>query len=115
MWVETGCRLVKKEHLGVVDEGGGEVETTLHSARIGSDTTVDGASDVNQIEDLAESAPDLCRVQAVEPPLKRQQLAPGLSVVDRCILQCDADAYSHGLRIRYDIEPRHRGRRRRWA
>ena len=90
--VETGCRLVKKEHLGVVDEGGGEVKTTLHSSRVGSDSTVDGGSDVNQIEDLAESVPDLCRVQAVEPPLERQQLAPGLAVVDRCILQCDADA-----------------------
>ena len=100
----------RKSTSRVVDEGGGEVKTTLHSSRVGSDSTVDGGSDINQIEDLGESLPDVCCVQAIEPPLERQQLSPGLAVVDRRILKCDADAGSDGLRIRYDVEPRHRGR-----
>ncbi len=52
--VETGRRLVQKEDLGVVHEGGGQVEPALHAPRISAYEPVDGRADVDEIEDLIE-------------------------------------------------------------
>ena len=57
--VQPGGRLVEEEDLGPMDEGGGEIEPALHPARVGADPTVDGVADVDEVEDLAQSTPDL--------------------------------------------------------
>ena len=50
------------------------------------------ATDVNQVEDLAQSHPDVRRTQTVEAALERQQFTSGLPVVDRRVLEGDTDA-----------------------
>ena len=46
--VEAGGGLVEEEDVGVVDQGGGQVEAALHPPRVGVDLAVDGGADVDQ-------------------------------------------------------------------
>ena len=52
--VEPGGGLVEEEDLRDVDQSGGQVEPALHAARVGADATIDGVTDVDQIEDVVE-------------------------------------------------------------
>ena len=103
--VETRGGLVEKQHLWLVDQGRGEIEAPLHSARIGANAPVDGGTDVDQVEDLSQSHPDLRGTQPVEAALQREQFAAGLSLVDRCVLECDADPDPDRLGILCDVVP----------
>ena len=55
-------------------------------------------ADVDQVEDLPESHPDLGGAQPVETALEREQLPSRLAVVERCLLERDADPDADRLR-----------------
>ena len=57
--VETSRRLVEEQHLGVVHEGGGDVEPTLHPSRIRADRAPEGVADVDQPGQVVEAPVDL--------------------------------------------------------
>ena len=98
--IETGGRLVEEEDLGAVDERGREVEPALHAARVGADPPIDRARRCRPGRGPRPPAggPRLAP-QAVETPLQTEQLAAGLAVVERRLLQRDADAQPDRLGI----------------
>ena len=108
--VESRGGLVEKQHLWVVDQGGSEIQTPLHSTRIRADTPIDGGADVDQVEDLRESHPDLRGAQPVEAPLQGEQFTPGLPVVNGRILERDADPDADRSGILRHVVPGHGGR-----
>ena len=97
--VESCGGLVEEQDLGVVDQSGGEVETPLHSSRVGADAPIDGGTDIDQIEDVTESHSDLSGTQPVEAALQREQFTSCLPVVNRCILEGDANSQPNRFRI----------------
>ena len=62
--VQSRGGLVEEEDLGVVHQGGGQIEPALHPAGVRADAPVDGPTDVDQIQNVAESGPDLGRSSA---------------------------------------------------
>ena len=103
--VEPGGRLVEKEHFGTMDQGGRQVESALHPARIGADSTIDGVTDVDQVQHCGHPVPDLGRRHAVETTLEVEELAPGLPIIERRLLQGDADAQPDGLGMACNVVP----------
>ncbi len=89
--VEAGGGLVQEEDLGVVDEGGGQVEAALHPSRIGVDLAVDGRADVDQGEDLGHPGQPLVAPESVEPGLEVEELPARLAVVEGRVLEGHAD------------------------
>ncbi len=53
--IETGRRLVEEQHLGLVHERRGEVETSLHPAGVGADAAIDRIADVDEHEQVTRS------------------------------------------------------------
>ncbi len=107
--VQSRGGLVEEEDLGVVHQGGGQIEPALHPAGIGADAPVDGPTDVHQIQNVAESGPDLGRSQPVEPSLEGEQFPARLTVVQRGGLEGHPDTEPHLLGFLDDVVAGHRG------
>ena len=105
--VEAGGRFVEEEDLRLVDQRHGQVESTLHAARVGLDAIVDGAADVDQTDDVVHPPRDVRRRQPVEPTLQIEQFAPGLFPVERRILESDTDAEPDGAGVALDVVAGH--------
>ena len=52
--VEPGGRLVEEQDVGVVHERGGEVEASLHAARVRADAPIEGVGEVDQLAELGD-------------------------------------------------------------
>ena len=102
--VEAGRGLVEEQHPGVVHERGREVEAPAHAPGVGADAVVDGVADVDQLLQLPHPLVDLVAAQAVEAGLEAQQLVAALRRVERRVLERDADAQPHRLRVGGDVE-----------
>ena len=102
--VEAGRRLVEEQHLGVVDQRGGEVEAALHAARVAGDAPVEGVTEIDQLAELLGAAIGIAGRQAVQPTLQPQQLAPGLAGIERRLLEGDADAQPDLAGVLDDVE-----------
>ena len=79
----------------MMDQGGGQVEAAFHPAGIGGDKTVHSIADVYQAGQFLDAPVDFAFAQAVETALEAQEFAAGLLVVQRGILEGDADAATH--------------------
>src|SRR6202021_2953250 len=56
---------------------------------------------------LIQTGTYLVRPQPVEATLEREQLPAGLPVVERCVLEGDADSHPALLRVRHDVVTGH--------
>ena len=79
----------------VVHQGGGQVETALHPARIGADRTIEGIAESMSVSQLGHPLVRISARQAVQPTLQAQQLGSGLLRVEGRFLQGDTDAEPH--------------------
>ena len=90
--IETRCRLVEEQHLRLVHERGGEVETTLHPAGVRADPAIDRLADVDQHQQFGDPLRRRSADEPVEPALQVEQFATGLLGIERRLLQGDTDA-----------------------
>ena len=107
--IEARGRLVEEEHLGVVHQRRGQVESALHATRVGRDASVERVAEIDHPGELAQSLIGLGVGQAVEPRLHAQQLGAGLLGIESDVLQRDSDAGAHPTRLGGDVVPAHRG------
>ena len=101
--IEAGRRLVEEQHLGVVHECGGQIEPALHAAAVGGDEPVERVADVDEASEVGDAPVDLVRTQPVQPALQAEELATGLPLVERGLLQRDADAQPYLLGLSGDV------------
>jgi len=66
-------------------------------------------ADVDEVEHLGQSGPDLRRPQSVEPALEGEQLPPALAIIERRRLQGGADTEPHLLGFIDDVVAGHHG------
>ena len=102
--VEPARRLVEEHDARPVYERRGEVEAALHPAGVRPDAPVRGVLEVDDGEQLGHACLDPGARHAVQAALQRQQLAPGLEVVEARFLQRDADASPHLGRVALHVE-----------
>ena len=103
-----GGRLVEEQDLGVVHQGGRQVEPPPHAPGVGADRPVEGVAEVDELAQLGHAAASRAW-QAVEPALQPQQLGAGLLGVERRLLQGGADAQPHLAGSAGDVVAGHRG------
>ena len=64
--IEAGGGLVEEQHLGSVDERGGDVEPPLHAARVAAADAVGGVGQPELVQQLVDPRPQLrpcpCRI-----------------------------------------------------
>ena len=102
--VEAGGGLVEEQHLGPVDEGRGQVEPPLHPARVALERPVGGVDQLDQLQQLLGPGGGGLLVEAEEPTLEDEQLAPALALVEPGLLQGDADLGPHPRRVGGDVD-----------
>ena len=76
--VEAVSRLVEKNELGAVDEGGGEAEALLHAGGVALDRPIGGAGDADEVEDFVDAGGADAGVEAGD----ELEVAPGGEVGD---------------------------------
>ena len=89
--VEAGRRLVEEEEPRLVDERQREVEPAPHAARVAADLAVGGVGEADARDQLVAAAQRLGLRDPVHPGLQAHVLARGQELVERRLLQRDAD------------------------
>ena len=95
--------LVEEQHLGRVDQRHREVEPPAHAARVGADAAVRRLAEADALDQVGGALGDLARRDAVQRRLELHQLAAGHEHVERGLLQGDADALAHQVRLGGDV------------
>ena len=102
--VQARGGLVEEEHLGLVDERHREVQAAAHAAGVGADTAVLGLGEPDALDQLRGAAAHGAGRDAVQRGLELHELLARHEHVERRLLERDADAPAHLVRL---------GRRRR--
>ena len=97
-----------------MDQGGSEVEATLHPSRVRPDAAVDRVADVDHVQHVRHALLHLDPVEAVEARLEREELAARLAVVERRVLKRDPDAQADLPGLGGDVVPEHERSPCRW-
>ncbi len=105
--VEPGGGLVQEEDVRIVDQGRRQVEASLHAARVRLDLAVDGRADVDEPHDLLHAYGPFGPSQPVQPALEVEKFPPGLAVVERGVLEGDADLEPDLLGLARHVEAGH--------
>ena len=105
--VQTGGGLVEEEYLGPVNEGGGQVEATLHPTGVSADEPVHGISNVHQRRQVGDTTVGLSPGEAVQLGLHSQQFPSSLLRIQRCVLQGNPDMQSRFIGSPQNIHTSH--------
>ena len=88
-----------------MDQGGGEVEASLHAAGIPADAAVGVISQIYYFEEMRNPVFDLPSGHVVEAGLQTQEFSSGLENVEPGFLQGDADGAADLTVLGQDVEP----------
>src|SRR6202044_886525 len=97
--VQPGGGLVQEDQPRIAEQGHGEVETTLHAARIGGHGLAGGVEEVEAIEQLAYPSPARIPTEVAEVGHQPQVLLAGEEVVHGGELSGDADGAPNTVRV----------------
>ena len=107
--VEPRRGLVEEQDIGVVHQGGRQVEAPLHAARVGPDALAQRVADVDQVGQLGQALVDRARGEPVQASLQPQQLDAGLPGIERGLLQGHADVQPDLARVGHHVVAGHHG------
>ena len=112
--VQPGRRLVQEEHPGLVQERPRQLQPPFHPAGKRPHRHVGAVGELGPRERLLDERGDPPRPDPVEHRVQLQVLAGGDPVVQRGLLEDDADEIADPIRLGGDLDPRHAaGARRR--
>src|SRR5260370_41320277 len=89
--VEAGRGRVEEEHRRLVHERGGEVESSAHPAREGTDETVGGVDQGEPLQEDIGALEDLMWREVGEPTNEAQVLSSSEVLVDGGVLSRESD------------------------
>ena len=97
-------RLVEEQDPGDVQQRAGDLQTARHPAGELRDEVVAAVAQVDELEHAGDALVDLVAGHAVEDGVEAEVLLGGELVVERLLLEDEADVAPHRLRPRGDVE-----------
>ena len=107
--VEADRRLVEEQHPRRVQQTAGDLQAALHAAGVGGHRAPPAIPEPDHLEHLAQPRPERRLGHAVQVGVEAQVLLPRQVVVQRGVLEHQADVAAHGVPFGGDVVTRDPG------
>src|SRR6266849_7506820 len=107
--VKAQCWLIEEEDLWLMQHAPSNLEPALHSPRVGSNERARAVGKLQQRQHLVDAPVPFVRRNAVDESVELEILAAGQLVVERRVLEDEADPLAHTRRVGGHVDACHPG------